>query len=161
MPTRVFSLVVLIGVGCVLGTGATAQVRVDGSLFAQKFDTRPVYGPGGAVHFSFFDYALEIVASGGYYHTPDERTESWNVRLDTRVNLPTGNTRVRPYIGVGLDRTVDAGVRTTTGAALGGLYLNLLSHRVHPFAEAWYRSAPNLDDFRFRAGLRFQFLDPR
>lgn len=161
LPTRVFPLVVLIGVGSVFGTDATAQVRIDGTLFAQKFDTRAVYGPGGGLHFSFFDYALEIVASGGFYHTPDDGTESWNVRVDTRLNLPTGRAPVRPYIGLGLDRTVDDGVRTTSGAALGGVYLNILSDRVHPFAEAWYRSAPKLDDFRFRAGLRFQFLDPR
>lgn len=140
---------------------ATAQMRVDGSLFAQRFEDRPVYGPGAGIHFSFFDYALELTASGGWYHTPDDPVESWNVRLDWRVNLPVGALPLRPYIGGGIDRTIDEGVRTTSALAVGGLYLRApFGNRIHPFVEATYRAAPSLEDFRFRAGLRFQFMRP-
>ena len=136
-------------------------MRVDGSLFAQRFETRPVMGPGGALHFSFFDYALEIVASGGYYVTPDDPTESWNIRVDARVNLPLGVLPVRPYIGVGIDRTTDEGIRTASGDAIAGIHLRIpFGPSVLPFAEAAYRAAPRLEDFRFRAGLRFQFTRP-
>lgn len=138
---------------------ATAQMRVDGSLFAQRFEDRPVYGPGAGLHFSFFNYALELVASGGWYHTPDDPVESWNVRMDWRVNLPTGVLPLRPYLGGGIDRTIDEGVRTTSALAVGGFYLRM-GNRIHPFAEATYRAAPQLEDFRFRAGLRFQFMRP-
>ena len=134
-------------------------MRVDGSLFGQRFETRPVYGPGGALHFSFWDYAVEVVASGGYYVTPESPAESWNVRVDSRINLPTGHFPIRPYIGFGVDRTVDEGDRTTSGAALGGAYFRLRD-RFFPFAEGWYRTAPDLEDFRFRFGVRIQFLSP-
>ncbi|MBO6577046.1 MAG: hypothetical protein JJ896_15240 [Rhodothermales bacterium] len=147
------------GLLCVCVIDARAQMRVDGSLFAQRFESRPVYGPGAGFHFSFFNYALELVASGGYYHTPADETESWNVRVDWRVNLPTGISPIRPYVGGGVDRTIDDGIRTTSGVAVAGFYLRL-GDRIHPFGEAWYRAAPQLEDFRFRAGLRFQFLPP-
>jgi hypothetical protein len=140
---------------------ATAQMRADGSLFLQRFDDRPVYGPGAGLHFSFFNYAVELVASGGYYHTPDDPKETWNVRMDMRVNLPAGALPLRPYLGGGLDRTIDAGVRTTSALAVGGFYLRApIGNRIHPFVEATYRAAPGLEDFRFRAGLRFQFVRP-
>ncbi len=141
-------------------TPASAQMFVDGSLFAQRFEKRPVYGPGGALHFAFYNYALELVASGGYYVTPDNSSESWDVRIDARINLPS-LILLRPYVGGGFARSVTESVKTSTGVVMAGTYLGfLLGRRIHPFVEGEYRAAPVLGDFRFRAGLRFQFRDP-
>jgi hypothetical protein len=139
---------------------ASAQMRVDGSLFAQRFEKRPVYGPGGALHFSFYNYAFELTASGGYYVTPADTLESWDVRIDARLNLPSLSL-IRPYVGVGMDRAIDEDRKRNTGVVVGGAYLGFgFGRRIHPFVEGVYRAAPALQNFRFRAGLRIQFLDP-
>ncbi len=139
---------------------ASAQMFVDGALFAQRFEKRPVYGPGAALHFAFYNYALELVVSGGYYVTPENSSDSWDVRLDSRVNLPSLYL-IRPYAGVGYARTVTENTKTSTGIVVAGTYLGfLLGRRIHPFLEGEYRAAAALGDFRFRAGLRFQFRDP-
>jgi hypothetical protein len=136
-----------------------AQPALDASLHTAWLQESDVYGVGGAVHFVFSGYALEIVPYGGYYFADDDSTSSWSMGLDGRVNLPALGP-LRPYGGAGVVRLRQQDDSKWFFNAAAGAYLRIRGDRVFPFVEAAHRPGDDLNPWRFQAGLRFIMREP-
>jgi len=133
---------------------ASAQVLLDASVHTAWLQETDVYGTGGAIHFVFSEYALEIVPYSTQYFASDDTTTSWSIGLDGRLNLPALGP-IRPYGAVGAVRLRQQDASEWFFSAAGGAYLRVRGDRIFPYVEAAHRPGDALNPWRFRAGLRF------